>query len=122
MGYSPIVKLAYRRAARGQIKAIFEILEDFFLALEDGSVHHRLPDPTFQPPQGRPPITQELVDEFIENLDREMDLDAFDTQGKKYGADASCEFYRLEPPQRLALVQRLMSVVLSEQEMEEAEE
>ena len=106
-----------REVAQEQIDAVFAILEDWFQAIEDGSAEHRLPDPTFVPPPGRPGITEALVDEFIRELDREIDTDALASRGKHFGADASGEFHRLAHPQRVALMQQLMGVVLSEDEM-----
>ncbi|MFQ5933111.1 MAG: hypothetical protein ACE5KI_00530 [Dehalococcoidia bacterium] len=106
-----------RKLAQEQIDTVFDILEDWFQAIEDGTAHHRLPDPTFESPPGRPAITEELVNEFIRGLDREIDTDAFGSQGRKYEADASSEFHRLDYPQRVALVQQLMTVLLSEEEM-----
>ena len=108
-----------REVAQQQIEAVFTILEDWFQAIEDGTAEHRLPDPNFQSPPGRPAITDELVEEFIKELDREMDTDAFGAQGRKYGADATCEFHRLAHPQKVALVQQLMGVLLNEKEMEQ---
>ena len=102
---------------QAQISAVFEVLEDWFLALEDGSASHRLPDPSFEQPQGRPQITEELANEFIKELDREIDIDAFGYQGQKYKADATSEFLRLEMPQRIALVQALMRVLVTDEEM-----
>ena len=106
-----------REVAQEQIDAVFAILEDWFQAIEDGTAEHRLPDPAFVPPPGRTEITDGLVDEFIRELDREIDTDALASRGKHFGADASSEFHRLAHPQRAALVQQLMGVVLSEDEM-----
>lgn len=106
-----------REIAQEQIDSLFTVLEDWFQAIEDGTVHHRLPDPTFELRPGRPPITEALVDEFIKELDREIDTDAFGSQGRKYEADASSEFHRLDYPQRVALVQQLIGIMLSEKEM-----
>ncbi|MFQ5872232.1 MAG: hypothetical protein ACE5JL_00320 [Dehalococcoidia bacterium] len=112
-----------RKVAQEQIDTVFSILEDWYQAIEDGTAHHRLPDPTFQAPPGKPAITEDLVDEFIKELDREIDTDAFGSQGRKYGADASSEFHRLDYPQRVALVQQLMRALLSDEEMsKEADE
>ena len=103
-----------RQVAQEQIAAVFTILEDWFQAIEDGTAEHRLPDPTFVTPPGRPEITDGLVDELIRELDREIDTDALATRGKQFGADASSEFHRLAHPQRVALVQQLMGTVMSE--------
>ena len=106
-----------REVAQDQIATVFGILEDWFQAIEAETAHHRLPDPTFQSPLGRPEVTESLVEEFIKELDREIDTDAFGSQGRSYGADASSEFHRLDYPQRQALVQEIMLVVLSPEEM-----
>ena len=106
-----------REVAQEQIDAVFAILEDWFQAIEDGTAEHRLPDPTLVPPPGRPEITDGLVDEFIKELDREIDTDALAIRGKQFGADASSEFHRLAHPQRVALVQQLMGTVISEDEL-----
>ena len=108
-----------REVAQEQIRAVFVILEDWFQALEGGTAEHRLPDPTFVPPPGRPSITETLVEEFIRELDREIDTDAFGVQGRKNEADASSEFHRLAYPQRVAFIQQLMGVLLTEQEVAE---
>ena len=71
-----------REVAQEQIDAVFTILEDWFQAIESGTTEHRLVDPTFVPPLGRPAITEELIKEFIGELDREIDTDAFSVQGK----------------------------------------
>ena len=116
-GMHPLGSPEGKEVAQEQIDAAFAILEDWFQAMENGTAPHRLPDPTFVPPPGRPAVTEALMEEFIKELDREMDTDAFGIQGRKYGADASCEFHRLAYPKRVALVQQLMGVVLSEGEM-----
>ena len=122
-GMNSIASPEDREVAQEQIDAVFAILEGWFQDIEDGTAHHRLPDPAFVPLPGRPAVTETLVEEFTRELDREIDTDAFGAQGRKYGADASSEFHRLAYPQRLALVQQLMGVLLSEEEMaQKAEE
>ena len=116
-GYWGATSPEKREVEQEQVRAIFAILEDWFQALEDGTAGHRLPDPTFTSPSGRPAITETLVEEFINELDREIDTDAFGVQGKKYKADASCEFHRLAYPQRVALIQHLMGALLTEHEV-----
>ena len=103
-GISQISTSPTRQVEQEQVEAVFGILEDWFGAVEDGTAHHRLSDQGFVPPPGRPAITEELVDGLIAELDREMDMDAFGVQGRKYAADSSCEFHRLAYPQRVALV------------------
>ncbi len=118
-GLSQISTSRTRQVEQEQVEAVFGILEDWFSAVEDGTAHHRLPDPGFVPPPGRPAITEELVEGLIADLDREMDIDAFGVQGRKYEADASCQFHRLAYPQRVALVHQLMAALLTHQEIAE---
>ena len=102
---------------QGQIDTVFQVLEEWFIAIEGGTAEHRLPDPAYATPEGRPAITESLVAEFIAELDREIDTDAFGYQGQKYKADASSEFHRLAQPQRIALVQQIMGAVMSDEEI-----
>ena len=118
-GISQIPTSPTRQVEQAQVEAVFGILEDWFSAVEDGTAHHRLPDPGFVPPPGRPAITEDLVEGLVAELDRELDMDAFGVQGRKYEADASCEFHRLAYPQRVALVQQLMATLLTDQEIAE---
>lgn len=107
----------YRRSLEEQATAVFSILEAWFQAMENGTACERLPDPDFLAPQGRPPITDFLCKQLIAALDREMDEDAFGSQGKKLGADAGSEFCRLDPTQQRVLAQELMIVLLSGDEI-----
>ena len=117
LGIYQVASPEERQIVQEQIDAVFAILEDWFQAIENGTAHHRLPDPSFVPPPGRPPITEVQVEEFIKELDREIDTDALASRGRFYGADASSEFHRLAYPQQVALVQQLMTILLSEGEI-----
>lgn len=114
-----VVSPEYRELEQEQARIVFEVLEEWFKALEDGSASNRFPDHRFVSPVDRPEITEELVGQLIAGLDREMEIDAFDRQGKKFGATAATEFCRLDYPQRLALTQRLIEILLSKEQMEE---
>ncbi len=107
----------YRERLEEQVTVIFGILEVWFQAMENGTACERLPDPNFVVPSGRPPITEFLLQNLIVALDKEMDEDAFGTHGKRLGANAGSEFYRLDPVQQRALTQDLMSVLLSDDEI-----
>lgn len=106
-----------REVNQEQIKAVFAVLESWFQAIEAGTAHHRLPDPAFSPPPGRPVIEEDLVEQFITELDREIDQDSLGSRGKWCGADATSEFSRLGYPQRVSLIQELMCVLLTADEM-----
>jgi len=85
--------------------------------MEAGTTKERLPNPTFVSLPGRPAITPEFADRVIEVLNEELDNDAFGVNGQNRGVDAGCDFRRLASPQREALVQELMIVVLSDGEL-----
>ena len=83
------------------VQKIRKILNDWFYAIEDGSVRHKFPDTTY--PTN---ITHEIADEVIKNLDEQFDREkywAIDTCGYDSGPD----FYRLEPQQRIAMCQEI---------------
>jgi len=105
-----------REVEREQVQVVFSILQEWFCALENGIADHWLPDPSFVTPPGRPSIDDALVEEFVSQLDREIDTDAFGSRGQWYKADASSEFHRLAHPQRIALIQSIMKVLLTEEE------
>lgn len=118
MDYSSRITLPeYRQVFKEQTEAIFNLLKMWFDALEDGIVHLRNPNPNFDTSFGRPSITKSQVNSVIDVLDQEMEKEAFGRHGRKYKVDASCDFSRLAYPQRLALVQDLHSILLSEDEM-----
>lgn len=103
---------------RRQSDALFKVLEKWYLAIEDGTAVHWDPDPAFAALPGKSEITEELVEEFISELDREMDIDALSSRGEYFGADATPEFKRLVYPQRMALLQEVMGVVKTSDEIE----
>lgn len=89
-----------------EIKLGRQVLQDWFLAMEDGSVTNRQPDP-FYPTA----FTDEQVNEVIRKIDLSFNYEKWLVGPGRY--DAGPDFYRLEPPQRLALVQQLHSVMKS---------
>ena len=114
-----IVSPEYRELEQHQARAVFTLLEDWYQAMDDGSAGNRLPDPAFIVPKGRPEITEDLVERTIAEIDLELEIDAFDRQGKKFGANAATAFRRLEYPQKLALTQMLINVLLSTEQLDQ---
>ena len=88
------------------VYAVWKVVCDWFDALEDGSVQHRLPDPLWQPPEGKAPLTQEAADTLIEHLD-----DDFMLERTRFRGRLAPEFSRLEAPQRLAFAQAIWDVL-----------
>ena len=54
------------------------------------------------------------MEEFIRELDHEIDMDALASRGRWFSADARSQFHPLGYPQQVALVQQLLTVMLSE--------
>src|SRR5579885_1490737 len=55
------------------VHAIMMLLEDWFLAMEDGTAVFRQPDPNYQRSGGRPTWTEEELDRLMRDLDAEID-------------------------------------------------
>lgn len=110
-GYVTPVDPATQKRDDAKTAALFALLENWFLALEDGSVLFRYPDPAYTAPEGWPEVTETLVNELILELDKELNQDADGYQGQKVGATARTDMYRLAYPQRLALVQAIQTLL-----------
>ena len=95
--------------------AVFAVLRDWFLALEDGSHAYRYPDPAFVRANGKPPCTEAQLAALVVTA-----LDAYfnDPSNRNYTLhkrgiwhDAGPDFARLALPQRLALAQELSAIL-----------
>lgn len=87
-----------------------ELLEDWFGAMENGSVEQRLPDPLYSVT-----ISQERADKIVALLDEEFDRELSwasnpDVDGGGYNTGPG--FSRLRPIQRLALAQQLHQLLM----------
>ena len=90
------------------VKAARAILQDWFRAMEDGTMTHRQPDPLYPVA-----ITVEQADEGVAALDREYgnELRSWASREDNGGYTDGPGFSRLAPPQRLALAQALHAVL-----------
>ena len=93
------------------VHALLTILEDWFSAIEDGSVRYRLPDPSYQRSGGRPTWTEAELNTLIRDIDAEISSEVGRAPGTSTGSNAGPGFSRLELPQRLALAQVLDQAV-----------
>ena len=93
------------------VAAIIFLLDDWLQAMENGTAHLRLPDPTYVRPNGKPAWTQDDLDTLIRDLDAEIDQEVTRLPGTSVGAQAGPGFSRLALPQRLALAQHLETVL-----------
>lgn len=91
-----------------EVQACRVLLEEWFRAMEDGTVTQRLPDPMYPVP-----ISQEAADRIVAKLDAEFEreLRSWAYQETAGGYTSGPGFSRLAPPQRLALAQTLHAVL-----------
>lgn len=90
------------------VQACRKVLEDWFRAMEDGSIRNRLPDP-FYPAK----ITQEAADNIVKIIDMEYEreLRSWAYQKTAGGYNVGPGFERLGPEQRIALAQILHHIL-----------
>lgn len=93
------------------VAAVIFLLDDWLQAIENGTVHLRMPDHNYVRPNGRPTWTEEELDTLIRDLDAEIDQEVNRAPGTSVGAKAGPGFYRLALPQRLALAQHLEAML-----------
>ena len=89
-------------------RAVIELLDDWFEALEDGSAGQRLPRPDYPKSWTDAQLDQlvaMVIDDYVERQR------SWATQKHGIAYRAHCGFDRLAPPQRLALAQDLQDVM-----------
>ena len=89
-----------------KIAAVMDVLQRWFVALEDGTAQLWVPDDRPRR-NGKPLWTEEELDALIAGIDRLIDREIHRTPGTVVHADAGADFWRLAPAQRLALAQEL---------------
>ena len=89
------------------VAAIILLLDGWLQAMDSGTAHLRLPDPSYVRPDGKPMWTVDQLDTLIRDLDAEIDQEVTRLPGTSVGAQAGPGFSRLALPQRLALAQHL---------------
>lgn len=102
------------------IHQVWELVQRWFEMMESGEAINRYPDPFWRDKDfpGKVPLTQEVADVFIEELDTDFMLEKSRFQGR-----LGPEFARLPPHARLAFVQEVYKVIkTSAQIQKEAEE
>lgn len=93
------------------VAAAIYLLDDWLNAIEDGTVHFRMPDLNYVRPGGKPWWTEEELDTLIRDIDVEVDQEVARAPGTSVGAKAGPGYRRLALPQRLALAQQLESLL-----------
>ncbi len=91
-----------------KVKDTRALLQDWFNAIESGTVSQRFPSPTYEPE-----ITQGMADAVMEALDEEFNRELKGwAHGVDGGYDAGPEFSRLKgTPQAIALCQDIRDVM-----------
>lgn len=93
-------------------RAVHEVLEDWFNAMEDGSAFYRLPDLAYTRPDGKAVWTDAELDNLVNvAIDEYVDRQRGWIKNNRYiVTDAHCGFGRLETIQRIAFAQDLEKV------------
>ena len=102
-----------------QDHAIHDVLRDWFEAMQDGTAHYRMPDPSYKRPPGTEEWTNGRLAIMLDNLDEYVIAKPqrdYARTNYGIGADASPGFMRLGHAQRVALAQDLERAILAHPE------
>jgi hypothetical protein len=96
-------------------RAVIECLDEWFEAMDAGTAFSRLPDPMYQRPDGKPPWTDDELDNLMSTVidDYVERQRAWATQKRQVAYSGHSGFTRLAPMQRLALAQDLERILLA---------
>lgn len=98
--------------ANPKVHAVIDVLDSWFLALQDGTAPLRLPDPGYQRSRGREPWTEAELEALVGAIDAKVDRElSWSSRNKDMLCDAGPGFWRLAVAQRLALAQQLDAVI-----------
>lgn len=89
-------------------RSIIDVLQEWFLALEDGTVATRLPDPAYRWHRRQPSV--EEIDALVCEIDQYIERE-WRSWGKARGFGATAELSRLPTQARIALMQDLDRVI-----------
>ena len=95
---------------------------EVFRALEAGQADTLQPDPFYVRADGRPPLTDEQVDDLIVLLDQEYDneMERFASHHlSRSGAEARTEMHRLPPAARRYLAEGVDEIVLRHESIDQ---
>lgn len=96
------------------MRATHEVLEDWFVAMEDGTAFSRLPDLSYTRPDNKPMWTDEQLDNLVTTaIDDYVDkMRSWVKNNRNIDTDTHCGFQRLGPVQRTAFAQDLEKVFI----------
>lgn len=97
------------------VEAVWKVVQAWFESMEAGKAVDRYPDPfwTAKDEEGRAPLTQELADHIIAELDADFELER-----GRFPQGRGPQFVRLPPHARMAFAQELYRVMKTEADME----
>ena len=105
---------AYLGHLSDQDKAIHAVLQDWFLALEDGTAEFRMPDPSYQRPEGTEPWTDARLAALLTEIDEyTFRQAAWVKTNRGLEFDAGPGYMRLGQAQRVAMAQDLERAILA---------
>jgi len=92
------------------IEAVWKLVQKWFLLMQSGEAEMRYPDPTWSEQEGRAPLTPELADMIVKELDADFEVERGRFQGRR-----PPEFARLSAVARLAFAQDLLGILKTDQ-------
>lgn len=107
---SNLVEKATAWVEAENIALVWERVKLWFGLMQSGQADLRRPDPYWQPPPGRKPLTQELADQLVHEIDEDF---LFEKNRFPRETGLGPEFSRLSPQARLAFAQELYSLVMT---------
>lgn len=96
------------------ILKFYQIVQEWFEAMQNGTANDRFPDPTWKPKPFLLALTQEIADKIVSELDSD-----FMVEYSRFpeGLGSGPEFKRLAPHARVAFAQVVMDNLLTNHEL-----
>ncbi len=88
--------------------AVFALISAWFELIESGEAELKQPDPFWESPESKAPLTLEVADKFISEMDEDFMMERSRFQGR-----LAPEFSRLSPQARMAFMQAVYGVILT---------
>ena len=109
--------IAFAWVEAENIIAIRAIVCRWFELLQAGQADGRYPDPQWQQPKGKKPLTPELADRLVAELDADFELEKHRFPESDVN-NGPC-FHRLKPWARMAFAQEFYNAIKTEAQIEE---
>lgn len=102
------------------VEAAWEVVKAWYGYLQRGEAAHKYPDPSWEAPPGRKPLTQDLADTLVREIDEDFEIERgrFPREsGAPLSTGLGPEMSRLPPHARMAFAQELYGVVMTAAEI-----